>query len=119
MEAVDALISLIRASRDREALEMLRASPVLATGHSQERGQLHGASPLHWAAHRNAVDLCERLIELGASVNDTSTHWWRTPLAWADAGSAAAVELLLKRGADVNSTALGFRISRLKAVHNQ
>jgi serine/threonine-protein phosphatase 6 regulatory ankyrin repeat subunit B len=107
MEAVDALISLIRASRDREALEMLSASPVLATGHSQERGQLHGASPLHWAAHRNAVDLCERLIELGANVNDTSTHWWRTPLAWAaDAGSAAAVQLLLKRGADVNQDAV-------------
>lgn len=107
MQTVDALISLIKAGRDREALEMLRVSPVLAAGHSEEPGQLRGASPLHWAAHRNAVDLCERLLQLGANVNDSSTHWWRTPLAWAaDAGSAEAVDLLLQRGADVNQDAV-------------
>jgi len=107
MPTVDALISLIQASRDREALEMLGASPGLATGHSEEQGQLHSASPLHWAAHRNAVGVCERLIQLGADVNDAATHWWRTPLAWAsDAGSADAVELLLNRGAAVNQDAV-------------
>jgi tetratricopeptide (TPR) repeat protein len=107
MQTVDALISLIRASQDREALEMLSVCPLLAIGHSEEQGQLHGASPLHWAAHRNAVDLCERLIQLGANVNDSSTHWWRTPLAWAaDAASAEAVELLLKHGADVSQDAV-------------
>jgi ankyrin repeat protein len=107
MQNVDALIALIRASRDREALEMLDASPVLATAHAEEQGQLHGASPLHWAAHRNAIALCERLIQLGANVNDSCTHWWRTPLAWAaDAGSADAVELLVKSGADVNQDAV-------------
>jgi ankyrin repeat protein len=107
MPTVDALISLIRATRDREALEMLGASPGLATGRSEEQGQLYGASSLHWAAHRNAVGVCERLIQLGADVNDAATHWWRTPLAWAaDAGSADAVELLLNRGADVNQDAV-------------
>jgi ankyrin repeat protein len=107
MQTVDALISLIKASRDREALEMLNVSRVLATGHSEEPGQLRGASPLHWAAHRNAVDLCERLIQLGADVNDSATHWWRTPLAWAaDAASAEAAQLLLQRGADVNQDAV-------------
>jgi hypothetical protein len=107
MQNVDALISLIRANRDREALELLSASPGLATGHSEQEGQLHGATPLPWAAHRNAVDLCERLIQLGANVNDSSTHWWRTPLAWAaDAASAEAAELLLQRGADVNQDAV-------------
>jgi ankyrin repeat protein len=51
--------------------------------------------------------LCERLIELGADVNDSATQWWRTPLAWAaDAGCAEAVELLLKQGADVNQDAV-------------
>jgi ankyrin repeat protein len=107
MQNVDALISLIRASRDSEALAMLIASPGLATEHSEQEGQLHGASPLHWAAHRNAVVLCERLIQLGADVNDCATSWWLTPLAWAaDAGSAEAVELLLKQGADVNQDAV-------------
>ena len=86
---------------------MLNVSSVLATAHSDQEGQLHGASPLHWAAHRNAADLCERLIELGADVNDSASDWWLTPLAWgADAGSAEAVELLLKRGADVYQDAV-------------
>jgi ankyrin repeat protein len=107
MQKVDALIDLIRASRDREALEMLRAFPDLAKGHSEQEGQLRGASPLHWAAHRNAVELCERLIELGADVNDAATDWWLTPLAWAaDAGSAEAVEVLVQCGAAVNQDAV-------------
>jgi len=107
MQTVDALISLIRANREREALELLSAFPELAAGHSEQEGQLHGATPLHWAAHRNAVELCERLVQLGADVNDSATSWWRTPLAWAaDAGSAGAVELLLNRGADVNQDAV-------------
>jgi ankyrin repeat protein len=107
MTSVDALISLIRENRDREALDVLSASPELATGHSEQDGQLRGATPLHWAAHRNAVELCERLIHLGADVNDSATDWWRTPLAWAaDAGGAEAVELLLNRGADVNQDAV-------------
>jgi ankyrin repeat protein len=107
MQNVDTLISLIRANRDREALELLSASPALATGHSQQQGQLQGATPLHWAAHRNAVVLCERLLQMGADVNAAATDWWRTPLAWAaDAGSAEAVELLLNGGADVNQDAV-------------
>ena len=81
MQNVDALINLIQERREREALELLIAFPELATGHSEQEGQLHGATPLHWAAHRNTVELCERLIQLGADVNDSATDWWRTPLA--------------------------------------
>lgn len=107
MGNVDTLIALIREGRDGEALELLDAHPALATAHSDQGGQLGGASPLHWAAHRNAVELCERLIELGADVNDSATDWWLTPLAWgADAGSAEAVELLLRHGADPNQDAV-------------
>jgi ankyrin repeat protein len=107
MNDVDPFIELIRDRRIPQALDMLSASPALATAHSDIEGQLHGASPLHWAAHRNAVDLCERLIELGANVNDSASDWWLTPLAWAaDAGSAEAVDLLLRRGADVNQDAI-------------
>jgi ankyrin repeat protein len=107
LKDVDTFIELIRDRRIPEALEMLNASPGLATLHSDREGQLHGASPLHWAAHRNAVELCERLIELGANVNDSASDWWLTPLAWAaDAGSADAVDLLLRRGADVHQDAI-------------
>ena len=107
MKEVETFIELIRERRNQEALDALNTSRSLATTHSDTEGQLHGASPLHWAAHRNAVELCERLIELGANVNDSAGDWWLTPLAWgADAGSAEAVELLLRRGADVNQDAI-------------
>lgn len=86
---------------------MLNASPLLATAHSDREGHLHAASPLHWAAHRNATELCERLIDSGADVNDSASDCWLTPLSWgADAGSAEAVELLLKRGAEVDQNAI-------------
>lgn len=104
---IDTLIARIRAGQDAEACELLERRPELAGDHSSEAGQLQGATALHWAAHRNAVNLCARLIELGADVNDASTEWWRTPLAWAaDAASVAAVELLLRHGADVNQDAI-------------
>ena len=107
MATVDTLITLIRDRRHDEALALLNTCPGLATAHSEQGGQLHGASPLHWAGHRNAVQLCQRLIELGAAVNDSASDWWLTPLAWAaDAGSARAVELLLRNGADVNQDAV-------------
>lgn len=107
MQAVDALIAMIREGREDDALAMLNASHGLATAHSSQDDQRHGVSPLHWAAHRNFVRLCERLIQLGANVNDSTGNWWLTPLAWAaDAGSAAAVEVLLKHGADVNQNAV-------------
>src|SRR5262245_43465364 len=107
MQNADTLISLIQQCKDQEALAMLNASPALAKGRSEKEGQMYGETPLHRAAHRNAIELCKRLIELGADVNDSATHWWLTPLAWAaDAGSAQAVELLLKRGADVNQDAV-------------
>src|SRR5688500_17683185 len=107
VQDVDALINLIRDRREDDALALLSTFPELARGHSDQAGQLHGASPLHWAGHRNAVRICERLIQLGAAVNDSAGDWWLTPLAWAaDAGSAEAVELLLKHGADVNQDAV-------------
>lgn len=107
MQNVDQLITLIRDRSIIEALRMLEGAPELATAHSQEGGQLHGASPLHWAAHRNAAEVCERLIQLGADVNDIASDWWLTPLSWgADAASVDAVEQLLKHGADVNQDAI-------------
>jgi ankyrin repeat protein len=107
MHNVDALISLIQQRKCDEALAMLNANPALATAHSEKAGQMYGETPLHRAAHCNAVELGQRLIELGADVNRSATHWWLTPLAWAaDAGSAEAVDLLLKHGADVNQDAV-------------
>ena len=107
MQDVEAFIELIRDNRHQEALEMLNESPALAKARTERSGQLDGATPLHCAVHRNATELCGRLLDLGANVNDSASDWWLTPLSWgADAGSAEAVELLLKRGADVNQDAI-------------
>ncbi len=107
MANVDALIDLIQQGNDADALAMLDAAPELATAHAEQAGQMCGETPLHRAAHRNAIEVCRRLIELGADVNASATRWWRTPLAWAaDAGCAEAVELLLQHGADVHQDAV-------------
>lgn len=101
------LITLIRDEKPEAALKLLNENPQLAQEHSPEAGQFHGVTALHWAAHRNAVAVCNRLIELGADVNASAGNWWLTPLAWgADAGSAEAVELLLNQGADVDQDAI-------------
>lgn len=72
MPNVDAMINLIREGRDNEALAALKTSPGLAAARSDQDGHLHGASPLHWAGHRNAVQVCERLIELRADRSSPS-----------------------------------------------
>jgi ankyrin repeat protein len=108
MSTVDDLIDVIDAGDEEGALALLGREPELASGESQREGVLGGATPLHWAAHRDHVRLCRRLWELGADVNDRRARWWRTPLAWgADAGCAEAVELLLSLGAEVNADAYG------------
>jgi len=113
---VDPVINLIDDGKTDEAFQLLNTSPGLTNEKSQREGALGGATLLHWAAHRDAIPLCERLIDLGAKVNADTAMWWRTPLAWAaDGGRADAVELLLNRGADVNQDAFG-QTSALHAV---
>lgn len=108
MASVDELIDVIDNGDELTARKLIEQQPTLAIGESLREGVLRGATPLHWAAHRNTTDLCERLIQSGADANARRAQWWRTPLAWAaDAGSAEAVELLLSNGADVNGDAFG------------
>ena len=108
MSSVDELIDAIDNDNELAAQKLLEQQPALATGESLREGVLRGATPLHWAAHRNMTDFCERLIQSGADTNARRAHWWRTPLAWAaDAGCAEAVELLLRNGADVNGDGFG------------
>ena len=108
MTSVDELINAIDNGDELTAQELIEQQPALAIDESLREGVLHGATPLHWAAHRNMTNLCERLIQSGADINARHAQWWRTPLAWAaDAGCAEAVELLLRDEADVNGDAFG------------
>ena len=108
MASVDELVNVIDNSDELTAEKLLEQQPTLAIGESLREGVLRGATPLHWAAHRNMTNLCKQLIETGADINACHAQWWRTPLAWAaDAGGVEAVELLLNNGADVNGDAFG------------
>ena len=108
MAAVDDLIDAIDNGDELTAQKLIEQQPTLVIGESLREGVLRGATPLHWAAHRNMTNLCEQLIQSGADTNARRAQWWRTPLAWAaDAACAEAVELLLRDGADVNGDAFG------------
>jgi peptidoglycan/LPS O-acetylase OafA/YrhL len=64
-----------------------------------------GATSNIWAAARAGdLDAIERHLAVGAAVNGLDPERGGTPLAWAAvSGRAEAVELLVKRGADVNA----------------
>jgi ankyrin repeat protein len=66
-----------------------------------------GSTALHWAVHRDAVELVDQLIRAGAEVNATNKYGV-PPLSLACTnGSLAIVERLLKAGADANTTLPG------------
>jgi ankyrin repeat protein len=62
-----------------------------------------GTTALHWAVHRNDLDLADRLIRAGAQVN-AKNDYGATPMSEAAlTGNADMIERLLKAGADVES----------------
>jgi ankyrin repeat protein len=68
-----------------------------------QRGWI-GDTPLHWPAHNNHVEIVALLMDAGACIEADETNCYGgKPLHWASEHAPAAVELLLQRGADVNS----------------
>ena len=68
-----------------------------------QRGWI-GDTPLHWPAHNGFVDIVEALLDAGAAIEaDEINCYGGKPLHWASEHAPQAVELLLRRGADVNS----------------
>ncbi len=62
-----------------------------------------GTTALHWAIHRNDMDLVDRLIRAGANVK-AKNDFGATPMSEAALlGNAALLDKLLKAGADVES----------------
>ena len=68
-----------------------------------QRGWI-GDSPLHWPAHNGFVGIVELLLDAGAAIDaDEINCYGGKPLHWASEHSPRTVEVLLRRGADVNS----------------
>lgn len=68
-----------------------------------QRGWI-GDTPLHWPAHNGFVEIVEMLLDAGAIIEaDEINCYGGKPLHWASEHSPRTVELLLRRGANVNS----------------
>jgi ankyrin repeat protein len=68
-----------------------------------QRGWI-GDTALHWSAHNNHVEIVALLLDAGADIEaDEIGCYGGKPLHWASEHAPVAVELLLGRGADVNS----------------
>ena len=63
-----------------------------------------GETPLHWPAHNGHVEIVEMLLDAGADIEADVVTWsGGKPLHWASEHEPGTVEVLLRRGADVNS----------------
>jgi len=68
-----------------------------------QRGWI-GDTPLHWPAHNGFVEIVELLLDAGAVIEaDEINCYGGKPLHWASEHSPRTVELLLRRGANVNA----------------
>ena len=68
-----------------------------------QRGWI-GDTALHWPSHNGHVEIVEMLLDAGADIEADVVTWsGGKPLHWASEHEPGTVEVLLKRGAEVNS----------------
>jgi ankyrin len=68
-----------------------------------QRGWL-GDTPLHWPSHNGFVPIVEMLLDAGADIEaDELNCYGGKPLHWASEHEPATVELLLRRGAQIDA----------------
>ncbi len=79
------------------------AMEMISRGVDVNIAESDGTTALHWAVHRDDVDLVERLIRAGAKVNRTNDYGSSPMSEAATVGNLAVLRKLLDAGADVES----------------
>src|SRR3989442_853347 len=108
--AVFSAVSLLAASSDARLADAAKKMDRAAIRSLLERRvdvnapQIDGTTALHWAANQDDVEAAQMLIHAGANVK-AANRYDVTPLSLACTnGNGAMVALLLKAGADPNTT---------------
>jgi ankyrin repeat protein len=115
-----ALVSLGATGQEVPLIEAAKQSNVVAvrallpTADVQATGP-DGTTALHWAAHRNNLEVADLLLTAGAVATAANRYGVRPLTLAAENGSAALIERLLAAGADANGMAPGGETALLTA----
>src|SRR5262245_57411617 len=98
--AIDAPVANAVMNGDRDAVRSLLKQKV-----NVNAAQGDGMTALHWAAFRDDVEVAQLLVQSGANAKATTRNGALTPIFMAAKnGSPRMIELLLKAGADPNTS---------------
>jgi ankyrin repeat protein len=95
--ADSSVANAIQAGNRTAALELI------GKGADVNAAEADGTTALHWAAHRDDVELVDRLLRAGARVNRTNDYGASPMSEAATVGNVVVMQKLLDAGADVES----------------